>query len=150
MTPYIRAIRALTATVFQRVYRPVAWVIGGILCLLLVLTIWLGTTVSAWWWFLLIVLIPLVMIAILVGIVLWTFSQKLLPRRLERTERASIEGFTDKVMRITEVRATPPPVLVFLIAKDVIRGKKSSYLEGVIEDPTSLKQDFLAIRNLFI
>lgn len=151
MTPYIRAIRALTATVFQRVYRPVAWVIGGILCLLLVFTIWLSTTVSSWWWLLLILLIPLVIIVILVGIVLWILSQRLLPRRLERTERVSIERFADKViMRIAEVRATPPPVLVFFIAKDVIRGKKSTYLEGIIEDSTSLKQDFLEIRNLFI
>ena len=52
-------------------------------------------------------------------------------------------------MRVAEVRATPLPWMFVLIAKDVIRGKNSSYLETVVNDTTSLKQTFLNIRALF-
>ena len=150
MTPYIRAVRALTATVFQRVYRPVAWVIGGILCLLFILITWLGATISHWWWVLFVFITPLTIALTITGIVLWLLSEKLQPRRLQSSERTLLEAFADKLMRIAEVRATPVPVLVFLIAKDVVRGRKSTYLEHIIKDSSSLAGDFAHIRDMFV
>ncbi len=150
MTPYIRALRAITATVFQRVYRPVVWVIGGILFVLVVVTTILGITVNAWWFMLYIALLPLTLIAVLAAVVLWLLSQKLQPRVITRAERQTIHAFSDKVLRVAEVRSTPWPIMALLVAKDIARGKKSSYIENIINDSSSLKQDFVAIRNLFI
>ena len=150
MNPYIRALRAITATVFQRVYRPFAWVIGGIFLIMYLLIIWLALAVSPWWWIGLAVLAPLTIIVGVVMFVLWTLSNRLQPRRLQKHERQSIQRFTDRILRVAEVRATPVPILVALIAKDVIRDKKSTFIEETINDTTGLKQDFAAIRDLFI
>ncbi len=150
MTPYIRAIRALTVTIFQRVYRPVAWGIGGILFLLLIVTIWLATSASTWWWLLLIILVPLTFISAAILFTVWQLSKKLQPRPLQKYERAKMLRFSDKLLRVAEVRATPLPVIAFFIAKDVIRGKKSTYIESIIGDSTSLKQDLVEIRDMFV
>ena len=150
MTAYIRALRAITATVFQRVYRPLVWVIGGILLTAWIVLILLGSQVSAWWFILLIVFVPLTIIVVGIAIVLWLLSQRLFPRHLAKEERVKILQFSDKLLRVAELRATPMPLMVAMIAKDLVRGKKSSYIEGVITDSTSLKHDFVAIRDLFV
>lgn len=149
MNPYIRALRAITATVFQRVYRPLVWIIGGILTLLCVSIIALMYYATPWWGIAFIILIPIILLFGTVSIILWLLSQRLLPRRLMHSERQQILEFSDKLLRVAELRATPLPVIVGLIAKDLIRGKKSSYLEGIIADSGSLKSEFTKIRDLF-
>lgn len=150
MTPYIRALRAITATVFQRVYRPVAWIVGGILLLIWIGFCLLGGLVSHWWFLAFILIVPLTIVAVVAALVIWTLSKRLMPRAVTNGEREQILGFSDKVLRVAELRATPVPMMVFLIAKDLVRGKNSRYLEGVIDDSTSLKRDFVTIRDLFV
>lgn len=150
MTPYIRALRAITATVFQRVYRPTVWVIGGSLVLLWIGIIILASSVTPWWLVFLVILIPLTLVATVLAVVLWLLSQRLFPRHLTRGERSKILEFSDKILRVAEIRATPVPIIVALIAKDIFRGKKSSYLEGIISDSTSLRDDFTTIRDMFV
>ena len=150
MTPYIRALRAITATVFQRVYRFVAVIIAIILLLLWALVFYLGIAVSGWWFMVLIALIPLTIIVIVIATILWFLSKRLLPRTLEKSEKAEVLAFSDKILRVAEVRATPLPIMLFLIAKDIVRGKKSSFVEGVIADSSSLKADFTKIKDRFV
>jgi hypothetical protein len=145
----VSTFRAITAVLFQRIFRPVIWVGTMVIIGLYILTIYLGVAVHGLWWLLLIVLIPGTVLLGGISTALWFLANQLLPRPLQSHERRQLLGFADKIIRIAEVRATPIPVLVFLVAKDVIRGRRSTYVEEVIEDSKSLKDDFVAARTLF-
>jgi hypothetical protein len=149
MSPYILALRAITATVFQRVYRPVIWVVSALLVVIFVIVALLAALYTPWWLVALLIIIPLGLVFTLIATVLWIASKKLLPRSIDRTERKQITEFSDKIMRVVEVRATPFPVMAAFIAKDIVRGKKSNYIEGIIDDSKTLKSDFTAIKALF-
>ncbi|HPQ82635.1 MAG TPA: hypothetical protein PL191_02735 [Candidatus Saccharimonas sp.] len=124
MSPYILALRAITATVFQRVYRPVVWVVSALLVVIFVIVVLLAALYSPWWLVALLIIIPLGLVFALIATVLWIASKKLLPRSIDNTERKQITKFSDKIMRVVEVRATPFPVMAAFIAKDIVRGKK--------------------------
>ena len=124
MSPYILALRAITATVFQRVYRPVVWVVSALLVVIFVIVVLLAALYSPWWLVTLLIIIPLGLVFALIATVLWIASKKLLPRSIDRSERKQITEFSDKIMRVVEVRATPFPVMAAFIAKDIVRGKK--------------------------
>lgn len=145
----IKALRAITAVFFQKVLRPTAWVTGVIISLLWGLVFYLGGWVHSLWYILIILLLPITVLVIVVEIAAWVLSKKLLPRKLARAERQVIHQFTDKLLRLAEVRATPFPILAFLIAKDVVRKRKSEYIESTVQDATSLASDFRAIARLF-
>lgn len=149
MTPYIQALRAITFTTFRALFIPAAWIVGGSLVVLVILDILLAVMYSTWWLLFLIILIPLVLLALVIGAILWAIARRMAPRALSPEERRCITTFTDKLKRIAEARATPLPIIVILIAKDVVRGKKSDYLENMINDSTTLKQDFMEITALF-
>jgi hypothetical protein len=149
VNPSIKAIRAITATVFQRVYRPIVWVGAGCLGLVWLATIWLSYSSSAWWLLIFVVLFPVTLAAALITVILWQASKYLYPRPLRSVEKTQILKFADKVISIAEIRSTPMPVMVFFIAKDVFRHRKSRYVENIIDNSASLKDDFLTIRNFF-
>ena len=149
MNQTVSTFHAITAVLFQRIFRPVIWAGVVVVMALYILTFYLGVAVHGLWWLLLIVLIPGTVLLGAIAATLWFLSNRLLPRPLQFNERRQLLGFADKIIRIAEVRATPIPVLVFLVAKDVIRGRRSTYVEEVIEDSKSLKDDFVAARMLF-
>lgn len=149
MDSTIRAIRAISALLFQRIFRIIAIVVAIIVALIWLAIIVLAIKVSGWWLMTLIIVAPLTLIIAAIGLALWALSNRLLPRKLTGQERSTVYGFTDKIMQIAETRATPVPVLAFLIAKDVVRGKGSSYVSNLVSDTTSLKGDFAEIRRMF-
>lgn len=149
MTPYVQAIRAITFTTFRAFFVPLVWIIGGVFGALIVIDILLSILYSSWWLLGLVVIIPLGIACLVIGLVLWFLAKRLEPRSLTSSERLQIRDFTGKIMRLVEVRATPPPVIVFLIAKDVIRGRRSGYVEGLLKDSGSLKGDFERIAGMF-
>ena len=149
MQPTIDALRAITALVFQRILTPILWGIGGVIVAIYFLIIYLSGWVHPLWWLLLIILIPLTLIITGLTFIVWTLSSRLIPRPMTNEERKQLTEISDRIIRVAEVRATPIPVLLFLIAKDVIRSKKSSYIESVVKDTTSLKQDFTTVRQMF-
>jgi|APMI01.1.fsa_nt_gi hypothetical protein len=149
MNQTVSTFRAITAVFFQRIFRPVIWVGTMVIIGLYIVTIYLGVAIHGLWWLLLIVLIPGTVLLGGMAAALWFLANRLLPRPLQSHERRQLLGFADKIIRIAEVRATPIPVLVFLVAKDVIRGRRSTYVEEVVEDSKSLKDDYIAARTLF-
>lgn len=149
MTPHIQALRAITYTTFRAFFVPLVWIVGGIFGVLLVIDIILAILYSNWWLLGLIVIIPLGLIVFVAGLLIGLLAKRLEPRRLEKSDRVQIKSFTDKIIRLVEVRATPLPVVVFLIAKDVVRGRRSSYIEGLLSDSSSLKGDFERIVGMF-
>jgi hypothetical protein len=149
MNPTITALRAITAVTLRRILLPLLWVGAGILILAYALTVFLSVGYSGWWTLLLVLLIPLTLVGIVVGVGLWIASGKLFPRSYDKKHKKPIIAFTDKIMGLVENSKTPYPIHLFLIGKDIIRGKESSHLKGMIDDSSSLRRDFDEIRKLF-
>ena len=150
MKATIQTFRALTATVFRRAFIPAAWIVGSVITALYLLTFYLGGWVHPFWWLLLVVLMPVTLVVVALAAAAWYLSGRLFPRPLTVAEQTQIKDFSDKIIRVAEVRATPIPIVFMLIAKDVIRGKNSSYIESIVDDSASLKDDFLSLRNMFV
>lgn len=143
------ALRALSALFLLRVLRPALFMITVLMVAGYVLTIMLTLSFSSWWLLLLFILIPLTLIFLVVGAVLWFLLQRILPRKLSSEERSRLNGFTERLFAIAEKTKTPYPILLFLVAKDVVRGKESAFLRGLIGDSKALMKEFSDIQALF-
>ncbi len=148
MQPTFNAMRAITFVLFRRIFLPIAWIVGGILATVWGSIIALALLVHSSWLWAFVIIIPVTLVALAILWATWLASGRLAPKSMTRDERKFIQGFSDKVIRIAETRATPLPVIALLIAKDVARGKKSSYVESLIADTKSLKGDFEVIRRM--
>lgn len=149
MNASIQALRAITAATFQRLLFWLTISAGLVFLLLVGLTLYLGSTVSPWWFLLFALLTPLILIVTALAAAFYFLTSRLLPRKLSRDERQMIHDFTGKLMGLAEVRATPWPVMAFLIGKDVIRGKQSGFINTAIENASGLRDGFEQIRKLF-
>ena len=149
MNSSILALRAISAVTLRRILLPVLCVAGVILLLFYALVLYLTSQVDVWWILLLVILLPLTLVVLLVGTALWLASGKLFPASYDKRYKKQITAFTDKIMGLVEHSKTPYPIHLFLIGKDIIRGKESSHLKGMIGDSGSLKRDFDEIRKLF-
>ena len=141
--------RALGALFLLRILQPtlVLTVIG--LVALYVLAILLALTFSSWWLLTLVVLVPLTICLLVCGYVLWHLLHKLLPRKLSPQERTKLHSFTNTLWGIAEQVRLPYPVLLFLVAKDVLRGRESGFLKKMIGDSRDLMREFGEIQDLF-
>ncbi|MEO5690754.1 MAG: hypothetical protein ABIQ64_01055 [Candidatus Saccharimonadales bacterium] len=149
MSAHISAARAVTAIFFQRLLKFVLLVASGIMAVLIALTAVLAVQLSNWWWLLLVIIVPIYLIAIGLGIGLYALSNRLMPRKLTSDERTRITDFTSKVSGLVETAKTPYPLVAVLVAKDVLRGKRSRFLEENVLSSRSIKSDFQDIQELF-
>lgn len=145
----IGALRALSALFFFKILHPTLVMVAVILIALYTSTILLALTFSNWWLLALVVLVPLTVILLIVGYLLWYLLHKLLPRKLSSDERIKLHKFTDKLWGVAEQVRLPYPVLLFLVAKDVLRGKESKFLRKIIGDSRDLMREFDDIQDLF-
>lgn len=145
----ITALRAVSALVLKRLLHPMMLmtiiVLGGAYVLMILLVL----SFSIWWLLLLIILIPLTLIFGILGYILWYLLQRLMPKEVEKDDREKLGSFTDKVFTLVEKTKTPYPVTLFLIGKDVIRGKESAYIGGLIGDSNDLIKKFEEIQEVF-
>lgn len=142
-------LRAVSALVLKRLIQPIVFMIVILLTAGYVSTALLALSFSGWWWLLLLILAPLTLFFGLIVYVLRFFLQRLLPRKLSQNERQKINEFTDKLFRVAEHTSTPYPVLLFLIGKDVIRGRESVFLRNLIGDSKTITKDFEDVQTLF-
>ena len=149
MTAYIHTIRALSALIFQRLLVPAGLFVGIIFLLILVGIAVLSVKFSAWWLVLYLFVTPVMAVLLGLGVFGWVISERLLPRQLNKKEKRLVLDFVDKVIRIAEARATPVPILGLIVAKDIVTRNKESYVERVIKDTSSLREDFQKISRLF-
>ena len=145
----IGALRALSALFLYRILQPVLVMTAILLIALYTSTILLTLTFSDWWLLTLVVLVPLTAIILICGYIVWYLLHKLLPRRLSADERVKLRKFTDKLWGVAEQVRLPYPVLLFLVAKDVLRGKESKFLRKIIGDSRDLMREFEEIQSLF-
>lgn len=143
------ALRALSALFFFKILHPVLIMTIIILAALYTLTILLTLTFSPWWLLSLILLIPLTSVVLIGGYILWYLLHKLLPRKLAAHERSKLNRFTEKLWTVSEKARLPYPVLLFLVAKDVLRGKESEFLRKIIGDSRELMRELTEIQKLF-
>lgn len=149
MNSTMLALRAITAVFFRRMVRFIGTVVAVILILLCALITYLSTTVSGWWAILFIVLVPLGLATFLVATVVWGATTRIMPKKLTATETRRIHDFTGKLFGLVEAAKMPYPVKVGLIAKDVLRGRESTFLRNAIQDSRSLKGEFDSIKTMF-
>jgi hypothetical protein len=149
MNTSVSALRALTSLTFQQMLKPASWIAFIVFLILHILVFYVAFTVSAWWLLLLFVIIPLMIVVASLLAALWYLSRRLMPRPLLPSETVIVSSMVGKVQRLLEARATPVPMIMFLVAKDVMRGKGSRYLEDLVNDSRGLRDDFAAIRSLF-
>ena len=144
-----RALRALSALFLYRALQPVLVMSVILLVAAFVTMILLALSFSDWWWLLLILLLPLTLIFVVLCYLIWFTIQKLMPRRLTPDEKMKLQDFIEKLFGIADHGSLPYPVLLFLVTKDVIRGKESSFLNTLIGDSKALMHEFSDIQELF-
>ena len=82
MKPTVQAARAITGTTFQRIFKPVAWLITAVLAIVYTLIIIASIKISLWWLVFLIILVPFTLIALVIGWLLWQIASRITPRKL--------------------------------------------------------------------
>jgi len=145
----IDALRALGALALRQLLRPVAVMAAILLAASYALMVFLSLSFSAWWWLLLIILFPVTFICLVIAGIAWLLTERLLPRRLTRDERRQLLSFTSKVTSLAERGRLPFPLLLVVLARDVVWGRESSYLRSIIGDSKQLTREFHDIRELF-
>jgi len=145
----IAAMRAISALLLQRFLYPIMFMIIILTVAAYVATILLSLSFSAWWWLLLIILVPTSLLFFATGYVAWFLIQQLVPRKLTSSERKRLKGFIDKLFDLAERTRTPYPVLLFLVAKDAIQGKGSSFVGNLIGDSRDAVREFNDIQAMF-
>lgn len=143
------ALRALGVLFLLRILHPALVMIAIALIALYALTIFLALSFSNWWLLVLVILIPLTIFVLAGGYILWHLLHKLLPRKLSANERSKLHKFTETLWGVSEQVRLPYPVLLFLVAKDVLRGKESKFLRKIIGDSRDLMREFSEIQALF-
>ncbi len=149
MKPTILATRAIAGTTFRRVFKPLAIVIGVVFALLYIGLFLLASNVSVWWLIFLVILIPITLFVVVILLVVWKLSGLISPRKLDKSEKAEINKFTDSLIEVWEVKSTPMPVVAFMVGKDLLSKRKSAYVEKFVNSSASLKTDFSKIVSLF-
>ena len=149
MNTSLLALRAITAVTFRRLLK---WV--SIVAAIILAAVWAGMLVlvifiNPWWWLMTVILVPATLVLTLLATLLFALTKRLVPRKLSKEESAKVHHFTSTLLGLAEVRATPWPVLAFLIGKDIIRGRQSTFIESTISDAKGLRGQFDAIRSMF-
>lgn len=142
-------MRAITGVYFQKLITTSAEIGGIVLALFWALIIWLTTSVDQLWGLFFLVLVPLSVVSVIIYSLMLRLGKELLPRPLTKHEKLKVTRLGDRIFQTTETATTAWPYHLLLIGKDVLRGKESGYIKDVISNTTSLRDEFLNIRQLF-
>ena len=149
MEPTVAAVRAITGVYFQRILLIVISLTVTTLLGVYLLLGYLAAALTPWWWIFLLVLVPITLIVTAIGAVLWFASSRLLPRRMDRSEKTFVYHFGQKLARVIGEERLPYPIMMFFIVKSVMRGKGSDLFKKALADAPSLRQDFRRITRMF-
>lgn len=147
ITPYIRAVRAISAEFARRLYMPIVITVASMLVVLLALTVWL-ITISAWWWLLMVLLIiatvVFAVIATIAGVVITLFT----PNQ-SKVQKQSVKKFVDKLQEVAETLQTPKFILMVRLIKDVAVPSDAGMVTQLTSHVSSVRPDFQAIVDSF-
>ena len=145
--PSISAVRSIGVEFARRFYMPVVITVAIVAAVLLALSIWL-VTLNEWWLILLILVCGLIVFATVLVTGLVLIIKKITPSQ-SRAQKSQTKAFVDKLMRVAEVTATPKFILLFQVLKDIVKPSKAGFISSVSNDTTSLKKDFLELKDSF-
>ena len=143
----VLAVRAVSAEFAQRIFLPVVLITGGVIVVLLGVTIWL-TTLSGWWWFLLAPLIIVTILSIFATVIGWIALRILTPEQT-KDQKKQVRSFVDDLQETSEAVQTPMFILLFRVLKDVLFPSKESYIRKLSSTALSLKSSLQAIITSF-
>jgi len=147
MKPTLQASRSIAAEFATRLYLPILIIIIIAAVILLAGSIYL-VTLSAWWIILLVLVSLVVLFAAGALTVSWVFIRIVAPMQTKAQKKLT-KSFVDKFQRLSEVVATPKFVLFFQVMRDVINPRQDGFVISATGDASSLKNDFIEIRNSF-
>jgi len=147
MKPSLSAIRSIGAEFAHRLYIPVVITVAITAVVLLALSIWL-VTINEWWLILLVFIFGLTIFATAVLVVMLAIIAKVSPLQ-SKAQKKQTKSFVDKLLRVAEVTSTPKFILFFQVMTDVVRPSQDGFISSVSNDTTSLKRDFLALKDSF-
>ncbi len=147
MKPTLQASRSIAAEFATRLYLPILIITIIAAVILLAGSIYL-VTLSAWW-IILLVLVSLVVLFVAGALtVSWVFIRIVAPMQTKAQKKLT-KSFVDKFQRLSEVVATPKFVLFFQVMRDVVNPRQDGFVISATGDASSLKNDFIEIRNSF-
>lgn len=149
MNPHIQALRALAAVTFQRIFQIIAWVFLLGFALVVALLAVLMQQASAWWGLFFVPLVPVGLLILGVGCLVWMLSKKLLPRHLTRSERRQVIAVSQRLVATSERVRTPPFVLGAMIAVDIIRRRPTRTVEKFTTDGEALRSELNQLAAMF-
>lgn len=142
-TPFVLAIRAISAEFAQRVYVPVV-IIGAVIIVIAIALLTWAVTVSAWWWLLFVPVIFFSLLFALGAVVAW-FALRLLRPKQNSAQRSNVRSFVDSIQQASETIATPKVVILFRLVKDMVFPSEKSYVRELSANATSLKSGLQTI-----
>ena len=147
MKPSIQAIRLLAVEFARRVYRPVF--ITTVLATIGLITVSLVlTNFHDLWWVLFVIVIILSIIAA-IGLALGWLLIKLASPSATKDQKRQARALVPALQRLSEVTATPAPLLFFRIMRDVTNPSADGFIGSLTTDSTAIKNDFLALKKSF-
>jgi uncharacterized protein YacL len=144
VTPFILAVRAISAEFGQRLYLPIVLIASGGLIVGLVVSIVLVATVSSWWWLLLAPLLFVTVVFIVLGAVTFAIFSMLKPVQ-SKEQRRLVKSFADSLQYAADTVQTPKVVLLFRLAKDIVTPKQSGFIQELSAHSASLRDGFTQI-----
>lgn len=147
MKPTLQASRSVAAEFANRLYVPILILSAVVLAILLALSIYL-VTLSAWW-VILLVLVSLVTLFAAGGLTIaWVFIRIVTPSQT-KVQKNMTKSFVDKLQRVAEIAATPKFFLFFQVMRDVVNPRQDGFVISATGDASSLKNDFIELKNSF-
>ncbi len=147
MNQSIIVIRSIASEFARRLFNPVFIIYIIVIVVASALIIWL-LTISAWWW-LLAVPVFLVMLAGLVLLAIARVVIGVVAPQQTKHQKKQVGLFVDKLQRLSEITQTPKFILLFRTVKAAISPGKTSYIQSVVGETTSLKKDYQELLTLF-
>lgn len=137
-------IRAIGSEFVARKLKTVMLIFGAAAAIILAGAIWL-TTMDVWWW----LLTGPVMLLVLAGTIVCTAAVlvvRIVRPVLTQDQAGGVSEFVDKFERIADSIQTPMPLIVLKVGLDVLRPRRTSFIQTAVDDSASLEGD---LRRLF-
>lgn len=147
MSAHIKVIQAVGAEFLRRKFRGFVILYGALCAASIGLMIWVSTQ-GEWWWVLAAVMVPVLALG-LIGVLIARWILNRLRPAMTKVQRQSTKDFVDKLERVTEHIQMPMFMIFIRVVLDILRPGKQTFIGTVAHDSSSLRTDFVALRNLF-
>lgn len=147
ISPLFLAIRAVSAEFANRIYLPIVGIVGGVLLIALIAGAVL-INFSDLWWLLLVPAMFLFIIFAIAATIGGIFLRMLRPRQT-KDQKKNVASFVDSLQWASEAVATPKFILLLRLVKDLVFPSKTSLVNEVSTNTSSLTAGFARIIRSF-